>query len=82
MIQETIVGDLQGVAASENESRSRPIYLSFKRGMDLVLALCLLTLFSPVMLLIAVVIKLDTPGPVIFVQERVGLATTNQERTE
>jgi exopolysaccharide biosynthesis polyprenyl glycosylphosphotransferase len=32
-----------------------------------------LTLFSPVLLLIALLIKLDSPGPVFFVQERVGL---------
>jgi exopolysaccharide biosynthesis polyprenyl glycosylphosphotransferase len=32
-----------------------------------------MTFFSPVMLLIAVLIRLDSPGPVFFVQERVGL---------
>jgi lipopolysaccharide/colanic/teichoic acid biosynthesis glycosyltransferase len=37
-----------------------------------ILAILLLVLLSPFMLLIAVLIKLDAPGPVIFVQERVG----------
>jgi lipopolysaccharide/colanic/teichoic acid biosynthesis glycosyltransferase len=40
--------------------------------MDMVGALLMLSLLSPLMLLIAILIKLDTPGPVIFVQERVG----------
>ncbi len=43
-----------------------------KRGTDLVLAVILLILLSPLILLIAVAIKLDSRGPVIFSQERVG----------
>jgi len=40
--------------------------------MDVILAASLLLLLFPLMLLIAILIKLDTPGPVIFVQQRVG----------
>jgi lipopolysaccharide/colanic/teichoic acid biosynthesis glycosyltransferase len=40
--------------------------------MDLVLAISLLIILLPLMLLIAILIKLDTPGPIFFVQERVG----------
>jgi len=43
-----------------------------KRVMDLLFALGGLILFSPLMLTIAVAIKLDSPGPVFFRQERVG----------
>src|SRR5437867_10247474 len=43
-----------------------------KRGMDLVFTTLLLLVLLPLLLLIAVLIKLDSPGPVIFVQERVG----------
>ncbi len=44
-----------------------------KRAMDIVGALVAITLFSPVMLLTALLIKLSSPGPLIYKQERVGL---------
>ncbi|MCA9982546.1 MAG: sugar transferase, partial [Anaerolineales bacterium] len=47
-------------------------YLVLKRWMDILGALTLIVLTLPVMLLIAIAIKLDSPGPVIFRQERVG----------
>ena len=45
----------------------------FKRASDIVLALVLIVLSAPLMLATALLIKLDSPGPVIFSQERVGL---------
>ena len=47
-------------------------YLVLKRWMDILGALTLIVLTLPVMLLIAIAIKLDSPGPIIFRQERVG----------
>ncbi len=47
--------------------------LVLKRAMDVVGASIGLILFSPLMLLIAILIKLDSPGPVFYVQERMGL---------
>jgi len=44
-----------------------------KRCFDLVLSLVALTLFSPLMLLIAWLIKVTSQGPALFRQERVGL---------
>ena len=44
-----------------------------KRIVDIVGSAFLLVLFSPVMLISAIAIKLSSPGPVIFKQERVGL---------
>lgn len=44
-----------------------------KRLMDMAIAAAALAVFSPLMLVIALWIKLDSPGPVFFVQERVGL---------
>lgn len=44
-----------------------------KRGLDLLVALVLLILVSPFWLLIALWIRIDSPGPVIFKQVRVGL---------
>lgn len=44
-----------------------------KRVFDIVCSLLLLTLLSPVILLAMLAIKLESPGPVIYRQERVGL---------
>ncbi|MBQ8148067.1 MAG: exopolysaccharide biosynthesis polyprenyl glycosylphosphotransferase, partial [Lachnospiraceae bacterium] len=44
-----------------------------KRAMDIVGSLCGIVLVSPLLLIIAIAIKLTSPGPVIFKQERVGL---------
>lgn len=44
-----------------------------KRSMDLFGATVALILFSPIMLVCAVLVKLTSPGPVLFKQERIGL---------
>src|SRR6266513_1583179 len=44
-----------------------------KRGSDIVLALLILALTSPLLLLLALAVKLTTPGPAIFRQRRYGL---------
>jgi Undecaprenyl-phosphate glucose phosphotransferase len=49
------------------------MYLVCKRAFDLCFATVALTLAAPLMLLIAVAIKLSSRGPVLFGQERVGL---------
>lgn len=43
-----------------------------KRAMDLALAIPALIVLSPLMLLIALAIKLDSPGPILYVSSRVG----------
>jgi len=43
---------------------------------DRILALCLLILFTPLMLAIAALIRLDSPGPVLFRQKRYGFNNT------
>ena len=48
-------------------------YLAFKRVFDVLFAVLLLILTGPLMAIIAALIKLDSPGPAIFSQERVGL---------
>jgi len=44
-----------------------------KRASDIVIASMALALLSPVWLIIAVLIRLDSKGPVFYVQERVGM---------
>lgn len=46
---------------------------AFKRAVDIVGALVGIILFSPFMLATAIAIRLDSKGPIIFRQERVGL---------
>jgi exopolysaccharide biosynthesis polyprenyl glycosylphosphotransferase len=44
-----------------------------KRGIDVALSSILLTLLLPFFLVVALLIKIDSRGPVFFIQERVGL---------
>mgnify|MGYP004707565833 FL=1 len=44
-----------------------------KRGLDIVGSLVLIILTSPVMLVTAIGVRLSSPGPIIFKQERIGL---------
>lgn len=58
-----------------NQDRSfRPaIYLKIKRVIDLLVSLFGLIFLSPLLLIIAIVVKLTSKGPVFFKQERLGL---------
>jgi lipopolysaccharide/colanic/teichoic acid biosynthesis glycosyltransferase len=47
-------------------------YSAYKRIFDVAAALLFLVLGWPLLLLVAILIKLDTPGPVIFRQVRIG----------
>ena len=60
--------DISAPAAIAERNKRR--YFRTKRLMDIVLSFVLLMLLSPLLLLIALLIKLDSPGPVIFAQER------------
>ena len=44
-----------------------------KRGFDMVGSAFLLIFFSPLMILTAILVKIDSPGPVFFRQRRIGL---------
>lgn len=48
------------------------MYPFFKRLLDLVLSLAALVALLPLLIVLAVLIKLDSPGPALFKQERVG----------
>src|SRR2546430_13548889 len=50
----------------------RNFYFTCKRCLDLILAGVLFVFLFPLFLLISVLIRLDSPGPVLFTQERVG----------
>jgi exopolysaccharide biosynthesis polyprenyl glycosylphosphotransferase len=49
------------------------LQLLLKRLLDASLSLFILIILSPLLLLVAILIKLTSPGPVLFVQTRVGM---------
>ena len=49
------------------------LYVILKHAFDLVFSSFVLLLTSPLLALIALLVRLTTPGPIIFAQERVGL---------
>lgn len=50
-----------------------PVYAFAKRFLDILISGIGLLAISPVLIIVAILVRLDSPGPVIFVQERVGL---------
>lgn len=51
---------------------NRRVYYATKRVLDITISLLALVFIAPLLLAIAVAIKLDSRGPVIFAQERIG----------
>jgi exopolysaccharide biosynthesis polyprenyl glycosylphosphotransferase len=52
---------------------AKPVALITKRLIDILISSIALVLLSPIFLLVAIAIKIETPGPVFFKQRRVGL---------
>ena len=48
-------------------------YLKFKRLMDIILSSLAIIILSPIFLVIIIAIKLDSPGPILFKQKRIGI---------
>ena len=48
-----------------------------KRLIDVVLSACALIVLSPLYLVLAIAIKIDSTGPVLFKQQRVGIHKTH-----
>lgn len=70
-----VTEDMDGlpVINIRNVPLTDPVKATAKRAVDICGALVGIILFSPVMLVVATLIKLTSPGPIIFKQERVGL---------
>ncbi|OQP01303.1 exopolysaccharide biosynthesis polyprenyl glycosylphosphotransferase [Geobacillus sp. 44B] len=56
-----------------NQKANVKYYPYIKRLLDILLSLLALPIAIPIILIFAVIIKLETPGPAFFLQERVGL---------
>lgn len=69
------------VARSARESRRRAAFRErARRVLNVAAASTLLLLTAPLMVLVAVLVKLTSPGPIIFTQLRVGLDRRERER--
>ena len=55
-----------------NQYKKKLGYFIFKRIIDVICSLCGILLLLPVMIVVAILIKLDSKGPIFFIQERVG----------
>ena len=72
VIQETAM--FNGTIANEgiNEKEKKSTYIYIKRVIDTILASIALILLSPIFLIIAIAIKLESEGPVFFLHKRIG----------
>ncbi|MDG5789300.1 sugar transferase [Evansella sp. AB-P1] len=53
------------------------MYLKIKRMIDIVLSFIGMVVLTPIFIILIIVIKLDTKGPVLFKQKRVGIKKTH-----
>lgn len=53
-------------------ARDRRVYLAAKRSVDLILAVLALVMLIPLMAVVALLVRLTSPGPALFRQTRVG----------
>jgi len=71
---EVNVSDLNGLPLlTMRDVAMRGWRLTAKRVMDVLISAIVLVFISPLMLLIALIVKLDSRGPALFTQERMGL---------
>ncbi|ATD54279.1 Putative Glycosyltransferase [Clostridium chauvoei JF4335] len=66
-----------GIETPEIEIRelkkNRYLYEVTKRVIDIVASICGLLLLSPLLIVVAILIKLESKGPIVFSQKRIGL---------
>ncbi len=65
-------GDLQMLDLTPTQLEA-PAYFVLKRMFDIAFSVSMLVLMGPLMLLIAIAIKVSSPGPALFRQDRIGL---------
>lgn len=61
-----------GYSSASASGRTSVLYVWAKRTLDVVGSSLLLVVLSPLLLLVSLAIKLDSTGPVLFIQQRVG----------
>jgi exopolysaccharide biosynthesis polyprenyl glycosylphosphotransferase len=74
-IQDNLGFSIQAIAAEQTLRQfttSRDLYPLLKRLLDIIIAGLMIVVLSPIMAIIALAIKLDSPGPIVFRQTRIG----------
>ncbi|RHW42762.1 exopolysaccharide biosynthesis polyprenyl glycosylphosphotransferase [Neobacillus notoginsengisoli] len=64
--------DGQGLIIADNKN-SKPLYFAIKQTVDRFVSLCSLIILFPLLSVVAILIKLDSRGPIFYKQERLGL---------
>src|SRR5713101_2686279 len=67
-----LLAPMEGLVFSAPPEGPRGIGAAAKRGIDLLGSITLLVLSAPLLAIVAIAIKLDSPGPVFFHQHRMG----------
>ena len=52
--------------------KSKKIYFIFKRLLDIIISIMVLVILMPFLLIFSIIIKLESKGPVLFKQKRIG----------
>ncbi|KJG02758.1 UDP-glucose lipid carrier transferase [Photobacterium angustum] len=74
-IKEMLEGKVQTEHLSENAIGTllpNPLYMTFKRFWESLIIIVSFPITLPIMAITAILIKLENPGPAMFIQERVG----------
>ena len=67
------ISDLNGLpTVSVRTIGLRPVERALKRAMDICISVTVLVFLSPLMIVLALLVKLNSPGPVFYTQVRVG----------
>lgn len=70
MLEEKMIYECENGYRDINESK---FYLFIKRFIDIISSLLGLIVLSPLLIIVSILIKVDSKGPIFFSQERVGL---------
>lgn len=73
MLDEVVIVAENATKHAEQPSAIRQINLLTKRLFDIIISSMAIVVFSPIFIVVSLLIKSETPGPVIFSQERWGL---------
>ena len=74
-VKEALTGRIKVDHLSENEFGAllpSPLYEKLKRLIDLFSAIVFIPLFSPLLIIVAILIRLESNGPIFFLQRRMG----------
>ncbi len=66
------IENISMVRVKNNEKIKNKPYIYVKRGIDVILSTIALVVLSPLFLILAILIKLDSKGPVFFLHTRIG----------